>query len=230
MPVGGKEHVVANNLMLIFATPSPAIDDAEFNTFQYQHNGEVLDTPGFVAARRYRLRQIRGEGFPSSFRYMTVYEIDAPFEKAREELNRTAPNRYRPEWYPREVTVGNLLATSLDDRPDPSAVDHAFLTFTGTPAEMTFDEYNAWYSGHQADNIAASPLISDGWRFGLAPRPGSEIDAPSHLAIYALTGSPEEMLAEVRGAMVAAGISNPAGFHAYASFEATAIAEQRRAS
>ena len=67
----------------ILVVLSNAVDgqDDQFNDwYDNQHLGDVLEVPGFIAARRYRLSDDQMAGAESPYRYLAIYEVDA--EKA----------------------------------------------------------------------------------------------------------------------------------------------------
>lgn len=82
--------------MVVQSGPVSVDRDDEFNDWlDHTHIPEVLETPGFVGATRYRLVQTvsdGGGGEPPE--YLTVYEIEADdVVAARDELVATAADR-----------------------------------------------------------------------------------------------------------------------------------------
>ncbi|MDT3441418.1 MULTISPECIES: DUF4286 family protein [unclassified Pseudofrankia] len=86
---------MAKGIMLVQASPaSPEVED-EFNRwYDEDHLPDLLTIPGFVAARRFRLREgghVRAaEGTP---RYLAIYEIEADDLDAALRAMRTRPDR-----------------------------------------------------------------------------------------------------------------------------------------
>jgi hypothetical protein len=57
--------------------------DEEFRTWYWEtHIPEILELPGFVAARRYRTAESAG----APYRYATIYEVEGSAEAARDRL------------------------------------------------------------------------------------------------------------------------------------------------
>jgi hypothetical protein len=224
---------VANDLFLVFTMPSGSIGEADYIAYRDRHDEEILQVPGFVAVRRYRLRQSRGDGFPSAFQYMTMYEVTLPEEQLREELARTSSDRTEPGWLPHEVTSQSVSARSLDGSVDATATDRAYLVFSGTPLQMTLDEYFEWNVGHQRRNMDATRLLERGFLFELMYRDGNDGSRPDFFEAYSLLGDAQKMLDEIhtkkRIDHPDQGVDHPDGFRMFSSFEANAIAERRRA-
>ena len=69
------EIQVAHHVLMVMTNPVEGRED-EYNTwYDTVHLPEVLQVPGFVAARRY----VAGAsiGAPSPYRYLAIYEIEA---------------------------------------------------------------------------------------------------------------------------------------------------------
>ncbi len=75
---------------VVFTEPVPG-REAEYNDwYTHQHLADVLGVDGFVAAQRFELVAVDGNGQPAS-RYMAIYEIEADDPKAvLERLTATA--------------------------------------------------------------------------------------------------------------------------------------------
>jgi hypothetical protein len=73
----GYGRSVAENLHLVLSEPPDGVSDEEFNRWYDAHLEEILATPGFVAARRFRLEPVvENPGSPVRYRYLAIYEID----------------------------------------------------------------------------------------------------------------------------------------------------------
>lgn len=59
------------------------------------HVDDVLETPGIVAAQRYRLEQVHSlpDGLDQPFEFATIYEIEGDFEKALAALKVASQSR-----------------------------------------------------------------------------------------------------------------------------------------
>lgn len=61
-------------IMVVQSNPATPERDAEYNDwYSSTHLPELLQIPGFVAGRRYRVP----DGAPATHRYLAIYDIDA---------------------------------------------------------------------------------------------------------------------------------------------------------
>jgi hypothetical protein len=68
---------LSEHLHLVLSEPPEDVSDEEFNRWYDAHLEEILETPGFVAARRFRLEPVvENPGSPVRYRYLAIYEID----------------------------------------------------------------------------------------------------------------------------------------------------------
>jgi hypothetical protein len=75
------------NVLVVFSSPTEGAEDAYNDWYTNDHLAEVVEIPGFVAARRYRLTDAQVPGFPqSSHAYMSIYEIEGDPGEALERL------------------------------------------------------------------------------------------------------------------------------------------------
>jgi hypothetical protein len=84
-------------IMVVFTEATSIEDEAEFNDwYDNTHLGDVLKTPGFVAATRYRLSPAQPEGSnPTTNKYLAIYEIEAEdIQNALDALVAGRPDRY----------------------------------------------------------------------------------------------------------------------------------------
>ena len=83
-------------IMVVFTVATSPADEAELNDwYDNTHLSDVLKTPGFVGATRYRLSQAQPQGSnPSTNKYLAIYEIEAPdIQEALDALVAGRPNR-----------------------------------------------------------------------------------------------------------------------------------------
>jgi len=208
-------------LFLVFSNPAESIDEGEFNAFQDAHVRENLVAPGYLTCRRYKLALGSGNEYPSHFRYVSIYEVAGTREERSAQTAALYPDRAHPSWWG-DVAISSCGAESVAGSVDPTGPDRLFLVFSATPPQMTFDQYSDWYHEHLQQNIAASPLLSGGWRYHIEGGPKDE-KVPDHLALYALSGPPTEMLAATTAAQRAGRTSSVEGFHTLANFDAVAL-------
>jgi hypothetical protein len=84
-------------IMVVFTEATGPEDEAEFNDwYDNTHLADVLKTPGFVAATRYKLSEAQPSGSnPGTNKYLSIYEIEAPdIQAALDALVAGRPNRY----------------------------------------------------------------------------------------------------------------------------------------
>jgi hypothetical protein len=220
---------VSNRLFMVFFDLAESVAWSDFDAYSNLHIEDDLRVPGYLSVRRYRLNLGHGSEFPSSFKYVTIYEVDRDMEELREGTVAQAERGERrahpsPEWY-KGVTWAMRTGEVLSGGPDPTAPDRLYLVFSATPDDMNFEEYSNWYGQHIKENLNASALLLNGWRYRVMPAPGSD-DPPAHLALYELVGSPEEMLEQTHVAVRSGATSMIDNFHSMASFEAIAIGER----
>ncbi|MBO0692453.1 MAG: hypothetical protein J2P58_06120 [Acidimicrobiaceae bacterium] len=225
-----EEHLQWRRLLMVFFDPAESVAWSDFDAYSDTHVEDDVRVPGYLSARRYRLDLGHGSEFPSSFKYVTIYEVDRDMEALRKGTAAQAERGERrahpaPEWY-KDVTWAVRTCDVLSGGPDPNAPERLYLVFSATPEGMTFDEYSTWYGQHIKENLNASELLLNGWRYRVMPTPGSD-DPPAHLALYELGGSPQEMLEQTRAGVRSGATSMIDTFHTMASLEAIAIGERR---
>jgi hypothetical protein len=72
------------NLLLVFSDPVPGCDEEYNEWYTGTHLGEVVATPGFVAAQRFQFVSTSGQ--EPSHGYLAIYEVDGDIEAARAAL------------------------------------------------------------------------------------------------------------------------------------------------
>jgi hypothetical protein len=83
--------------MVVFTEATSPEEETEFNDwYDNTHLGDVLKTPGFVAATRYKLSSAQPEGSnPATNKYLAIYEIEAEnVQAALDALVAGRPDRY----------------------------------------------------------------------------------------------------------------------------------------
>jgi hypothetical protein len=61
---------------VVFTEPKPGQEQAYNDWYDNEHLADVIAVEGFVAAQRFRLVDVPGNGSPAS-RYLAIYEIEA---------------------------------------------------------------------------------------------------------------------------------------------------------
>jgi hypothetical protein len=94
---------------LVLAQPPEGVTEEEYNRWFDGHVQQILELPGFVAARRLEMHYVRGSvPDPPPFTYYCLYEIEGDFDAAMRAL-RTAVDggkMHFEEWMPRMVSAG----------------------------------------------------------------------------------------------------------------------------
>jgi hypothetical protein len=188
----------------VFSAPPANVSETEFDAFYKDHVAQILETPGFTAARRYWLEPIVGERPPTGYRHLSLYEIDGDSGDA---LTRLAQRAERgalttPHWFP-QVRFASFDGTALE--ADAAGLpEHAYLVFSTPPPSIAFDDYSLWYATHARENLTA-----DGFDAASRYRLQAvtvDMEAPctaSHAALYAVSAELPELrraLAEAREA------------------------------
>jgi hypothetical protein len=173
----------------VFSVPPASVADHEYSSWYDTHVAEILETPGFVAARRYWLGPASPARPPVEYRHAVVYVLDRPSQEPLADLARrsSAGEMTIPDWF------GEIRFASFDGRPledeelDPP--DHGYLVLSHAPRRFTTDEYYGWYYAHAREN-----LTSDGfdavWRYGLTPVAAdpNSVGKATHAAFYECHG------------------------------------------
>lgn len=179
-----------NAVHLVLSIPPERIAEDEYSRWYDTHVAEILETPGFVAARRYWLASAVPGRPPVEYRHLVVYVMDRPSAEPLDDLGRRgrAGELTMPDWF------GEIRFASFDGRPledgELDLPDHAYLVFSHAPRRFTTEEYYGWYYAHARENCT-----SDGfermWRYALTPSMEDD-DAPggrsTHAAWYEVEG------------------------------------------
>jgi hypothetical protein len=174
---------------IVLSVPPASVNDDEYSSWYDTHVAEILETPGFVAARSYRLGPASPERPPVEHRYGAVYVMDRPSEEPLAELGRRmrAGEMTIPEWF------GEIRFASFDGRPledaelDPP--DHGYLVFSHAPRRFTTEEYFGWYYAHARENLTSEGFDAL-WRYALTPVTvdPNALGNATHAAFYEVHG------------------------------------------
>jgi hypothetical protein len=173
----------------VLSVPPAATAWDEYSAWYDTHVAEILRTPGFLAARRYRLGPASPERPPVEHGHLAVYLMDRPSAEPLADLGRRmrAGEMTIPDWF------GEIRFSSFDGRPleddelDPP--DHAYLVLSHAPRRFTTEEFYGWYYAHAREN-----LTSDGfetvWRYALTPATvdPEALGGSTHAAFYEVEG------------------------------------------
>jgi hypothetical protein len=191
---------MSENLHLVFSAPPEGIGEDVYNTWYDAHLYEILAARGWAAARRFALKTRLGTHAPSTFPYVSMYEVDGDFDAALTALRaeRASGAMDLPGWFAgirfaswNCFPIGEISAVDLADR--------LYFVFSSEPPSQSFEAFSDWYDAHLAENVDNSPLLPRGWRYRLEPvivDPASaSAPATTHLALYELCGEPADMSA-----------------------------------
>ncbi len=110
---------MTKGVLMVFSNPAAGREE-EFNDwYRRDFLPRVLETPGFVAAQRYRLAEVQtGVSGASPWRYLAVYEIEADnLEAARDALMARAKSGALPasDLMDRD-SLGSFMFVALGER------------------------------------------------------------------------------------------------------------------
>jgi hypothetical protein len=186
---------------LVLSVPPAGVGDDEYSAFYETHVGEILETPGFVAARRYWLAPAVAGRPPVEYRHAAVYVLDRASAEPLAELGRrgAAGQLTLPSWF------GAIRFASFDGRPleddELEPPDHGYMTLSHAPRRFTTDEYHGWYYAHARENLTSEGLHAVR-RFALEPvavdaEARVKVALATHLAFYSVSAD----LIELRRAL-----------------------------
>ena len=174
---------------LVLSVPPTDVADDDYARWYDTHVAEILETPGFVAARRYWLGPAAPERPPVEYRHAAVYVMDRPSEEPLAALGRRAEagEMTMPEWF------GAIRFASFDGRPleddELAPPDHGYLVLSHAPRRFTTEEYYGWYYAHARENLTSEGFDAL-WRYALTPvtvDPGA-LGKATHAAFYEVHG------------------------------------------
>lgn len=73
------------HLLLVLSEPVPGKEDEYNDWYTGTHLGEVVNTPGFVAAQRFEF-VVSKDGTPPPFSHIAIYEVEGDLFEAKEAL------------------------------------------------------------------------------------------------------------------------------------------------
>jgi hypothetical protein len=150
----------------------------EYSELYEAHVGELLETPGVVAARRYWLAPAVAGRPPVEYRHAAVYVLDGAARQV------TLPS-----------LSGGIRVASFDGRPleddELEPPDHGYMTLSHAPRRFTTDEYHGWYYAHARENLTSEGLHAVR-RFALEPvavdaEATVKVALATHLAFYSVS-------------------------------------------
>jgi len=188
----------------------------------------LLEVPGVAAVRAFEVNVVLGGHPPAGYPELLICEVDAhafDVQVALDALgiNGRDGNAQRSDG----LRFAAWQAASVGVREDFDLPAHLYLQFSANPPSMSFEEYSDWYQVHQDENIAQTQTLRRGWRFHLQPIVEAIVPGPTHLALYEIEGTIEQVTGDLGAAMRAGVISLPDWFTRFASLEGIADGERR---
>jgi hypothetical protein len=169
------------HISLVFTNAAPGRDDA-FN--EWYGNGHVqeclLNLPGFTTGRRYALNPVQrsgpGEGQPSPWKYLAMYELEGEDVAAMHQATEDFKDAGGFTPHDGSLALGHAawVYTPLGPRvtredvhattPNLGSGEHLFLAFT-KPAPGREADLLSWYEVHLPEVVEHFPGIVTGQRY-----------------------------------------------------------------
>lgn len=86
------DEPVQRHIMVVFSQPHEGRDDEYNEWYSGEHLDDVLGTPGFVGAQRFKVNDLK-EVPAGQFTYLAIYEIEGDLETAVDALVAGRPDR-----------------------------------------------------------------------------------------------------------------------------------------
>jgi hypothetical protein len=173
---------------IVLSLPPTSVDEETYGNWYEQHVCEILETHGFVAARRYWLGPASPERPGVEFLHLALYLLEEPDEPlAALGVRLQAGELTIPDWFG-EIRFAAYAGRPLED-DELGFPDHAYLVFSHAPGRFTDPEFYGWYYAHARENLTSEGFETV-WRYALTPAiedPGGP-RASTHAAIYEVDG------------------------------------------
>ena len=92
---------MAPNLYLVFSERPGRISDEQYHTWYTDHAQENIESPGFLSAQRYRVREVVSGEATGPEQHLTVYDYEGPMTTWRTDLSARIQRGdvVLPEWF-----------------------------------------------------------------------------------------------------------------------------------
>jgi hypothetical protein len=92
---------MTNNVYLVFSEKPEHISTDEYHAWYTDHAQENIQSPGFVSAQRYRVREVTKGEISGDEQHLSVYEHEGPMSTWRTDLDaRIARGDIQlPDWF-----------------------------------------------------------------------------------------------------------------------------------
>lgn len=91
---------MTNNVYLVFSEKPEQISNDDYHAWYADHAQENIQSPGFVSAQRYRVRDTKG-GPDAAEQHLSIYEHEGPVSTWRSDLDEriTRGDINLPDWF-----------------------------------------------------------------------------------------------------------------------------------
>jgi len=92
---------MAPNLYLVFSERPGRISDEQYHAWYTDHAQENIESPGFLSAQRYRVREVVSGEATGPEQHLTVYDYEGPMTTWRTDLSARIQRGdvVLPEWF-----------------------------------------------------------------------------------------------------------------------------------
>jgi hypothetical protein len=78
---------MSHNVYLVFSEKPDQISDSDYHAWYVDHAQENIESPGFVSAQRYRVREVVKGEVTGAEQHLAIYEHDGPMSIWRTDLD-----------------------------------------------------------------------------------------------------------------------------------------------
>jgi hypothetical protein len=185
MPQGTSTEAIGNAISQLRWHIEPDAD-REFNRwYDEEHLADLLAQPGVLSGRRF-VRAETAFSAPSTFNYITIYQLDDVGALETPSYRSMATN---PSEWTKRVAMSLLMRRDIAtqiypaDRADSQAVGDAIMHVFTYADESIVDDFHKWYEDEHIPALVACDGVLSARRFAcVAP----DADGYEFLAIYQL--------------------------------------------
>jgi len=226
-----------NPIRAVFTLPPEDVADADFEAWHQAQVERLLAVEGVASARLYSLQASVGAGerSPSVYRYCGLYEIDGDQAATLARLDAAAAaDAAQPEFVGRtRFAVYDLVVIDEINAAHTLDAEQLYLVFGRPPAEVSDEQFDAWYIQHVRENVEIGQMAS-AHRWDVTASLVDPVTPPhaTHVATYELTAGKDVMNGLLNAAIADGRIVLPDWFPGitFASAQITALTPRLRAA